>query len=204
MSRIFVILITLGTALAVSAQSARWLDEYRAGRQVQLMDGDNDGLISRDEYVDTATALFTFADVNGDGELNQFDDSEWRVQQGRLDADGDGRIGSKESAFALFQSMDADQDGILSRGEFAAVPPSDAWFLLSSLPPLRSAEPDEDISLKAYKKSAKKQFDMLDFDEDEMLSHREILYPPRTFRGPSGGARGPKSGKRRGDRPQRR
>jgi EF hand len=83
--------------------SAAWAHEHRGG---MLADGDGNGAVSRSEAQAGASKAFARMDANGDGALTP--------------ADREARMAERRAA--MFDRLDADKNGQISRKEFAARP----------------------------------------------------------------------------------
>jgi Ca2+-binding EF-hand superfamily protein len=106
-----------------------------AETRLRDMDRDNDGVITRSEWLGSSRGFRRF-DRNGDGVLsgeevlrpgNQPDDSEAQELGeifSRVDRDRSGRIERREwyGSDLAFTRLDGDEDGSISRGEFLGLP----------------------------------------------------------------------------------
>jgi hypothetical protein len=93
-------------------------DEHTAGarRMFEKMDGDRDGKVTAVE-MDAAREKITGKKAAAEGELTAAD----KIKV--VDANGDGVLGAEEHAQGsrrMFDEMDADRDGTLTRAEFGA------------------------------------------------------------------------------------
>lgn len=102
-------------------------------QQLQRFDADTDGNISRDEFDKVLKSDFALADVNGDGGLSA---QETRAVNDRLltvrdispilDWNADSRVDLAEFGAqwrSVFESADADRDGIVTKEELMRRPP---------------------------------------------------------------------------------
>ena len=123
-------MLTLGAASLVGPLAAP--AGAQAGVQVEAIDGDGDGRISRRELVAFRNARFTELDANGDGQLHPDDFPAARRSQsltalvGRLianaDMNRDGAVSSFEISMAgmpLFDRADSNGDGSIDQSEIA-------------------------------------------------------------------------------------
>lgn len=115
-------------------------DTRHAGKMMQHLDQDGDGLVSFDEFRGPGGKMFMRADTDGDGAVTQAEMSahrdqmmadrraerEERMQRHHarmdemftaMDADGDGAVTQEEARAAAFSRMDANGDGVLSADE---------------------------------------------------------------------------------------
>ena len=125
-------LVTL-LALAGSACSHRpaWGDRADA---LEAADRDGDGVVTRAEFLQARSARFQQLDRNSDGFIAADDIGRFGKRradrQGRaaaamrdMDADGDGRVSRPEfdqASQKIFQRLDGDANGLLTRQEAAA------------------------------------------------------------------------------------
>ena len=86
----------------------------RASRFIEHLDIDKDGKLSQAEIAGEQNRTFAYADVNGDGKL---DAEEFRRR---------GMMFMRMRTTTLFDLMDANADGALTKEEIAA--PSSRWF----------------------------------------------------------------------------
>lgn len=87
------------------------------GDMVAMMDTNKDGNLTRDEFVQATTQHFQKMDVNKDGKLDQADRDAMREQH----------------QAARFDKYDANDDGSISKTEFAA--PGDRLDMADGAPP---------------------------------------------------------------------
>lgn len=92
----------------VMAQQVAGQDPGRQDRRMARFDADNDGRISRAEFVTGRTDRLRAADANGDGTVSR--EEMLAVREARQD----------ERADRHFGRLDANGDGSISRGEFDA------------------------------------------------------------------------------------
>lgn len=131
------VLTGLVIATGFAAQAASDGGAQRAGQMrpsFELLDADNSGALSRDEFEAHAKARFARADSNGDGVL----DAQELAQMGpkhkerrtermlqRMDADGDGALSLAELGAGgprrgdPFAMLDKNGDGAVTAEEFA-------------------------------------------------------------------------------------
>lgn len=105
-----------------------------AGRMVQEMDSDGDGLLSTSE-INVDQAALTSADSDGDGKLseaeligmmNSMGPPPMAGGQGMAGGRGAGGSGgAPPDASEMFSSLDTDGDGVISQAEFLAGRPED-------------------------------------------------------------------------------
>lgn len=115
--------------------------EHRRGRGGHVehhgwagADANNDGAISRDEFLARPMRMFTSLDVNNDGSISAEEQAQMRARReehreerrearGRLDANGDRELSREEFSAAganLFGRLDANRDGRVTREEAEA------------------------------------------------------------------------------------
>jgi EF hand len=117
------IVLMVGLAMAVGAQQA----SAQSKIQIQQMDRDNDGVVTRAEWQGQAGS-FRLHDTNKDGVLSAGevwdnwspDRNAWIERFGDLDVNNDGAITRNEwrDSFARFRELDRNRDNRLSRAEF--------------------------------------------------------------------------------------
>ncbi len=95
-------------------EGGRQMHNPRAERFVQFLDTNHDGKVSLDEIKGEEGRIFKYADRNNDGAL---DPDEFRR---------DGRMLIRLRATTLFDALDANGDGSLTKAEIHA--PSERWF----------------------------------------------------------------------------
>ena len=99
----------VATAQQLTAQEPTARQPTERPMRAQRADTDQDGRISRAEFVDRRVQRLTLADANGDGTVSR---EEMQAQR---------RAGHQQRAEARFARLDADNDGHLTREEFTAV-----------------------------------------------------------------------------------
>lgn len=124
--------------LTSAALSAPWAQTTPTMPLLERLDGNRDGVVSKDEIAAARERWFKKFDLNGDGEI---DNHEVEVKRDaimdraiatqsrlgrsarRMDANGDGKISQVEfqTRTILFDLADRDGDGKLSAAEFAFV-----------------------------------------------------------------------------------
>jgi Ca2+-binding EF-hand superfamily protein len=139
-----------GLSLLASLFPMRDANAHDWDAKFQKMDTNGDGKISRDEHAAGAKAMFETMDTNGDGKVtaaemeaahSKMDDrgagkeDAIRAEKGEknelssaekikmIDTNGDGAISADEHAAGsrqMFDRMDADGDGYLTKAEFKA------------------------------------------------------------------------------------
>jgi Ca2+-binding EF-hand superfamily protein len=124
--------VSLTAVLLFSSCAA--LAQAREGGALELADANNDGKITRQEYIEARAAQFARMDRNSDGVVDDAD-SRQRAKQsgmakrmadamrGRIDANNDGKISKDEFVNApttLFDRFDADKNSELDAKELEA------------------------------------------------------------------------------------
>ncbi|HET9449176.1 MAG TPA: hypothetical protein VFO35_23090 [Steroidobacteraceae bacterium] len=124
--------VTITAVLLVSSCAA--LAQAREGGALEFADANDDGKVTRQEYIDARAAQFARMDRNGDGVVDD-SDSPQRAEQsamakrmanamrGRIDANSDGKISKDEFVNApttLFDRFDADKNSELDAKELEA------------------------------------------------------------------------------------
>jgi Ca2+-binding EF-hand superfamily protein len=124
--------VSLTAVLLFSSCAA--LAQAREGGALELADANNDGKITRQEYIEARAAQFARMDRNSDGVVDDAD-SRQRAEQsgmakrmadamrGRIDANNDGKISKDEFVNApttLFDRFDADKNSELDAKELEA------------------------------------------------------------------------------------
>jgi Ca2+-binding EF-hand superfamily protein len=124
--------VAIATVLLVSSGIA--LAQSREGSAIELADANQDGKVTRQEYIDARAAQFARMDRNGDGVVDDTDSRERADQsflgkraaaamRGRIDTNSDGKISKDEfvnSPTVLFDRFDADKNGELDAKELEA------------------------------------------------------------------------------------
>lgn len=122
------------TAAVLLCASCAALAQSREGSALEHADANQDGKITRQEYIDARAAQFARMDRNGDGFVDDADSRDRADQssrgkrmasamRGRIDSDGDGKISKDEFVNAptmLFDRFDADKNGELDAKELEA------------------------------------------------------------------------------------
>ena len=110
------------------------LAQSREGSAIEQADANQDGKVTRQEYIDARAAQFARMDRNGDGVVDDTDSRERAEQsslgkraaaamRGRIDANSDGKISKDEfvnSPTVLFDRFDADKNSELDAKELEA------------------------------------------------------------------------------------
>jgi Ca2+-binding EF-hand superfamily protein len=110
------------------------LSQSREGDALEQADANQDGKVTRQEYVDARATQFARMDRNGDGVVDDADSRERANQsavgkrmaaamRGRIDTNSDGKISKDEFVNAptmLFDRFDADKNGELDAKELEA------------------------------------------------------------------------------------
>lgn len=124
--------IAIATLFLFSSCAA--LAQSREGGALELADANNDGKVTRQEYIDSRAAQFARMDRNGDGVVDDADARQQADQsamakrmanamRGRIDANSDGKISKDEFVNAptmLFDRFDGDKNGELDAKELEA------------------------------------------------------------------------------------
>ncbi|MEE4279389.1 MAG: EF-hand domain-containing protein [Halieaceae bacterium] len=123
--------LTLSTlALAIGLIPLAHADH---GKRMQRLDGDGDGLISREEFArrtrGPSAHVFEHGDLDGDGQLTR-EEMELAAKErqakateraarlfAEMDADGDGVVYEYEVLDHAFARIDANEDGFIDRDE---------------------------------------------------------------------------------------
>jgi hypothetical protein len=124
--------VTITTVLLFTSCAA--LAQARDGGALEFADANNDGKVTRQEYIDARAAQFARMDRNSDGVVDDAD-SPQRAEQsamakrmanaarGRIDTNDDGKITKDEFVNAptmLFDRFDADKNSELDAKELEA------------------------------------------------------------------------------------
>ncbi len=110
------------------------LAQAREGSAIEQADANQDGKVTRQEYIDARAAQFVRMDRNGDGVVDDADSRERAEQsamakrmanaaRGRIDSNSDGKISKEEFVNAptmLFDRFDADKNQELDAKELEA------------------------------------------------------------------------------------
>jgi hypothetical protein len=126
-TKVAIAAVLLLSSYVVQAQS-------REGSAMEQADANQDGKVTRQEYIDARTAQFARMDRNGDGVVDDGDSRERADQsflgkraaaamRGRIDANSDGKISKDEFVNApttMFDRFDADKSGELDAKELEA------------------------------------------------------------------------------------
>lgn len=192
------VLVSLMTALAGStiayaqapaapAQQTKGCDHGRGAHRFEKLDANQDGRVSRDEMLGSATERFDRADADKDGTLTpeeraaaheRFAEEHFK----QADKNADGALTSDElpPRFAkLLGKLDANSDGKLTQAELAAGHEKLAARFAHEHP--RAGAPKSRSELVAHVNA---RFDKLDTDKDGTLSPEELR------KGHFGGRRG--------------
>jgi Ca2+-binding EF-hand superfamily protein len=124
----------VATTAVLLCSSCAAMAQSREGGALELADANNDGKITRQEYIDARVAQFSRMDRNGDGVVDDADSRERADQsamgkrmanamRGRIDTNSDGKISKDEFVNAptmLFDRYDADKSGELDAKELEA------------------------------------------------------------------------------------
>lgn len=124
--------VSLATVLLFASCVA--LSQSRDGDAIEQADGNKDGKVTRQEYIDARAAQFARMDRNGDGVVDETDSRERAEQsavgkrvaaamRGRIDTNSDGKISKDEFVNAptmLFDRFDADKNSELDAKELEA------------------------------------------------------------------------------------
>ena len=124
--------VAIATVLLASSGVA--LAQSREGSAIEQADANQDGKVTRQEYIDARAAQFARMDRNGDGVVDETDSRERADQsflgkrataamRGRIDTNSDGKISKDEfvnSPTVLFDRFDADKNNELDAKELEA------------------------------------------------------------------------------------
>jgi Ca2+-binding EF-hand superfamily protein len=124
----------VATAAVLTFASCVALAQSRDGIAIEQADANQDGKVTRQEYVDARSAQFARMDRNGDGVVDEADSRERADQsavgkrvaaamRGRIDANSDGKISKDEFVSApttMFDRFDADKNSELDAKELEA------------------------------------------------------------------------------------
>jgi Ca2+-binding EF-hand superfamily protein len=124
----------VATAAVFLFSSCVALAQSREGNALELADGNQDGKVTRQEYIDARAAQFARMDRNSDGVVDDADSRERAEQsatgkraasamRGRIDSNGDGKISKDEFVNAptmLFDRFDSDKNAELDAKELEA------------------------------------------------------------------------------------
>jgi Ca2+-binding EF-hand superfamily protein len=128
-------ILLAGTLLWIGALPAHAQMRGGDGRFLEAADANQDGSITRQEYLDHRAQTFGKLDRNGDGFFDQDDVPKRRLRNGggggerlaelkqQFDQNNDGRISQSEFANGptlVFDRADQNQDGVLNPDEIAA------------------------------------------------------------------------------------
>ncbi len=132
MNRLYSMVFLIAGAVAIPATADGHGDHRKGGERmknaVKLMDANNDGAISFDEFKmpEGRDAPEMRMDANGDGEITRDEVSQIATQRTEealdrfdtLDTDDDGVVTQSERRRAAFNRMDGDGDGQITKAEF--------------------------------------------------------------------------------------
>jgi Ca2+-binding EF-hand superfamily protein len=121
-------------AAVLLSSSCLALAQSREGDALEQADANQDGKVTRQEYIDGRAAQFARMDRNGDGVVDDTDSRERANQsavgkrvaaamRGRIDTNSDGKISKDEFVGAptmLFDRFDADKNSELDAKELEA------------------------------------------------------------------------------------
>jgi Ca2+-binding EF-hand superfamily protein len=116
MVSVFVLTVTTGVFAESSKQYPKKLGF------IKKMDKDNDGRVSKEEYISKYTERFDRLDVNKDGYLDKDEAVAKMKKKGlikRMDKDNDLKVSKEEfqGSDERFNRLDADKDGYITKGE---------------------------------------------------------------------------------------
>jgi Ca2+-binding EF-hand superfamily protein len=131
--------LACGIAAAAVAQESAPARPKGGDHMWKMMDTNNDGKISPEEHATAAAGMFATMDANGDGKVTAEEMTAAHQKiTGRapaagemsaaekiktIDTNGDGVLTADEhtaGSKAMFERMDTDKDGMISRAEMAA------------------------------------------------------------------------------------
>lgn len=114
----------LGANLLAGAAMAAPQDRPTGGNMLARADADNDGTITRPEYLADVDARFAKLDANKDGKISKEErpgeGERGGRMMGRIDTDGDGAISLDEQhaqANRRFDRLDTNGDGKIDKAE---------------------------------------------------------------------------------------
>jgi Ca2+-binding EF-hand superfamily protein len=124
----------VATAAVLLFSSCLALAQSREGDAIEQADANQDGKVTRQEYIGARAAQFARMDRNGDGVVDDTDSRERANQsavgkrvaaamRGRIDTNSDGKISKDEFVGAptmLFDRFDADKNSELDADELKA------------------------------------------------------------------------------------
>ena len=139
----FTVFVATGLLLATSASAGEHHHKHgsHSDKMVHMMDGNQDGKVTRDEHATAAKKMFEKMDANKDGQVLEAEMTDHHQQvmgkhEGKdlkemssaekiraVDANEDGALTAEEHAAAskrMFGKMDQDQDGVLTAAEIDA------------------------------------------------------------------------------------
>ena len=124
------------------------------------------GDVARSAFIQSMDAEYRKKDLDGDGKVTRAEVEQFERNAVLAKAEAQNR--------ALFASLDADRNGVISPGEFAAlvrnVPMPDVSAQMQRFDTNR----DQVISLVEYRTATLINFDRLDADKDGIVTEREL------------------------------
>lgn len=132
-----------GAALLTAGAAQAQMHGHHDGVMIKAADGDGDGAVTEDEFLDLLEENFEWMDRNGDDLINMDDRSpvmqrladireesgeepRWKGRHGGMDANEDGAVSweeTREKALERFGEVDADDNGSVSAEELEAAKP---------------------------------------------------------------------------------
>jgi len=124
------------------------------------------GDVTRTTFIQSMDAEFRKLDLDGDGKVTRAEVEQFERNAALAKAQAQNR--------ALFASLDADQNGVLSPGEFAALVRNVPMPDVSAQMQRFDANRDQVITLVEYRTATLANFDRLDADKDGVVTEREL------------------------------
>jgi Ca2+-binding EF-hand superfamily protein len=125
--------VVAGGSLLLASSAFAGSDSAQIADKFAAMDTNQDGKISPDEHAVGAKMMFDKMDANRDGQVTAAEMQAARPDKGKgmpasekikvVDVNGDGAVSAEEHAAgakAMFDKMDSDRDGYLTKSEMEA------------------------------------------------------------------------------------